>query len=119
MGWGALLLVPWRVVRLPVKLFTFLSGGSRRVHRLAVAGLDESRAQPILYTLRKAARTPEVRLPQAFSADRHHRPSSWQPSRRPANCLAVPAACRSKQSRMTGYPRWRLASWPAHGCWLN
>ena len=61
---GPLRLVLWPLglVRAPMNLI-FIAVGirTRRHYTLPVAGLDESNAEAILFALRRAAETPEVR----------------------------------------------------------
>ena len=58
----AVLAIPFRVVRAPLGLVSAISHSwdRRTCYTIAVAGLDESKAQPLAYTLRRAASTDEV-----------------------------------------------------------
>ncbi len=52
---------PWRLVRLPVRLVLVVAGvRKRRAYNLPVAGLDQAKAQGIMFALRRAATNPEV-----------------------------------------------------------
>jgi hypothetical protein len=72
--------LPWRLARAPIGFVLLIAGvRHRRCYTIPVAGLDESKAQPLWFSLRRAAETPEVRRP--FVAE-------------PAVPLAYSNACR-------------------------
>ena len=58
-----ILLIPFRIVQAPISLVNAITHSwwdRRTCYTIAVAGLDESKAQPLTYTLRRAASTDEV-----------------------------------------------------------
>ena len=57
----SILRLPFRLARLPLSLVLVVIGvRHRRTFHLPAAGLDETKAQSILFALRRAATTPEV-----------------------------------------------------------
>lgn len=57
---GAIISLPWRLVRAPISTLMIPKAPGRHLWHLPVSGLDEGRAQDIVFSLRRAARTEEV-----------------------------------------------------------
>lgn len=79
-GLVALPILPVRavrgLVRAPLGFLLLFLGPRRRSFTLPVAGLDEAKAQPIWFALRRAATTPEVRGVVRWQQDCGPRPPS-------------------------------------------
>jgi hypothetical protein len=92
---------PWRVIRLPVRLILVVAGVRKRwTYNLPVAGLEQAKAQGIIFTLRRAATTPQVW--------QHAEP--WLHSKRSApQCLAGGVASGARVAALSEVPGLMLA----------